>query len=444
MKKYDIIYDWPIAEITAVADSQEAEDFANTLDSEKQSKFVTLTERMRSARDELNHAKNTKDLFQNWSDIISYVDVFSNQFTFRSASIAKLKLSLLFCEKLTQASPTLDETEIDTDLFELQNLTQPVPQAFFCKENSQSFTDSVVLFSNDLSAVSSELSLAIVSPDLLFQFIAALHKAATLPESQAVLIKKTNPSVDISAINAFVRLVVLATGEPVHSVVRYNVPLKILNPNDLTPGTEYQQWSETINVLSEYNSRDEILLKFLTIYHVIENFMFKHPIVELERQRNGGMFSIRDFRRLYSGVNLNEIEALKKLFKVVFEMQASAQKKFKEHLIQRFQGLAPIAALKTDISTALATLGLDFTFSSFNEQSALSCFSKLVYETRNSIVHNKETEFHLTYASLGANPALRKIIEQFLLPSLEEICFALISKPNNELWYKNKALHLYK
>jgi len=119
-----------------------------------------------------------------------------------------------------------------------------------------------------------------------------------------------------------VRLVVLMTGRPVHSARRYaNAPC-VLDLDVARPGTLYQQWSDVLDVLSEYNSRDEVLLKYLTIYHVIENFMFKLPIVGLERQQIGRMFSIREFRRLYQKVEMAELDALKQLFGVVFQMSA--------------------------------------------------------------------------------------------------------------------------
>jgi hypothetical protein len=35
------------------------------------------------------------------------------------------------------------------------------------------------------------------------------------------------------------------------------------------------------------------------------------------------------------------------------------------------------------------------------------------------------------------------ILEQFLLPSLEELCFTLISCKNNFVWYSNQELKLF-
>lgn len=442
MKKYEILYDWPIVEITRLADSNEAESYSNQLAEPLQSQFVTLTERMRTLSAGLATAKAGRVHFTNWTELRSCVAEFGNQFgDFPAPSVEKLKFSLLLADKLSQSSPSLDMIDIDAQAFELRELTHPVLQPWFCRENSQSIIDSVVVFYFfDHGLVGDEIASSNISPIFLFHFMATLHNTDTFPLSPTILVKKVTPQLESSAINAFARLVVLATGRPVHSARKYTNTPSILIPDEIRPGEPYQQWGEVLNVLSEYNGRDEILIKFLTIYHAIENFMFKRPIVELERQRNGGMFSIRDFRRLYDGVELSEAEALKKLFKCVFEMQALPRITFKKHLVRRWQGLMT----RAEINVALKLIGLDFDFNSFKDDQALSCFCKLVYAVRNTIVHNKETEFHLTYASLDTNPGLCTLIEKFLLPSLEEICFSLIGKPNDEFWYQNKEIQLYK
>ncbi|EKN5122561.1 TPA: hypothetical protein SBJ50_004333 [Yersinia enterocolitica] len=444
MKKHEILYDWPIQEINRLTNSDVAENYAEELEELDLNKFVTLTERIRILGSELEQTKVDRVHFSKWAELRTCAEEFSGQFdSFPSPSIEKLKLSALLAGKLSESLPPLDETDIDTNMFELRELTQPIPQLWFCRENSLSIADSVILFSCDkLSVLSSEITSSIISPNLLFYFMAALHIIDDLPPTHAILVKKMTPQVEEPAINAFARLVVLATGKPVHSSRKYTKTPYILNPDEIQLGEAYHQWSEVLNVLSEYNSRDETLLKFLTIYHVIENFMFKRPIVELERQMNGQMFSIRDFRRLYASVDINESDALKKVFCNILMMEAIPGITFQDDLISRWRSLLLVTS-EADINTALKMIGLKFSFTDFNRNSVLSCFSKLVYTIRNAIVHNKETEFHLTYAPLDMNPSLCYLIEDFLLPSLEGICFSLISKNNVHFWYQNKEMNLY-
>jgi len=440
MKKYEILYDWPIAEIKRLVDSDIAENYADNLIEPNLSLFVTLTEKMRTLGEELLVVKAARNHFTKWTELYSCVLEFSHNFAnFPEPSVEKLKLSLIFADKLSTSFPQLDEEEIDENTFELRELAQRIPLKWFSRENSQSIVNSVVIFAcDDHQEVRSEITSSIISPSLMFHLMAALN-TGHLPASQAILVKRANPSIENSAVSAFARLAVIATGKPVHSARKYERVPSVLNFDRIKPGESYQQWNDVLNVLSEYNSRDEILLKFLTIYHAIENFMFKRPIVELERQKVGMMFSIRDFRRLYDGVEIGDSDALKKLFKSVFDMEVQPGITFKRHLVRQWQGLSP----RTDIDSALRLIGLEFDYIQFNDNQALANFSKLVYSVRNAIVHNKETEFHLTFDALDKNQGLCKLIENFLLPSLEEISFYLIGQPNDQFWYRSKEIQLY-
>jgi hypothetical protein len=125
----------------------------------------------------------------------------------------------------------------------------------------------------------------------------------------------------------------------------------------------------------------------------------------------------------------------------VFLFPATSVQNFQQHIIVHWNALVPGVA-KSNIDAALSDLNLGFGFDQFVTGETSTYFSKIVYAIRNAIVHNKETEFHLTYASL--DPTMRLLIESFLIPILEKICFSLIGSPNVDLWYQNKSLSLYK
>lgn len=447
MRKHEILYDWPIAEISRLADSDIAEGFAASLVDPALSLFTSLTEQIRGLGANLDQAKAECNHFSGWGDLQRCLESFESQFsTFPEPSFGKFRLFAILAEKLVQMAEPLDAAIVDENKFEIRELQNSLPLSWFSKENIQSFEDSVAIFScNDFVSLESEIYLCNISPPFIFHILSALVPLANVPTCHAVLIKKVTPTIETAAIDAFVRIVILASGKTVHSPRRYAAPLSVINPDIIRAGHLYQQWNEIFYVLSEYNSRDEILLKFLTIYHVVENLMFKFPIVELERQNNGRMFSIRDFRRLYQQVDETESAALKRLFAAVLKEEATPGILFEARLVTRWQNL-PTASI-TDIENALGTLGIKkshrpLRHSEFGEgNECAGHFTKLVYQTRCAIVHNKETEFHLTYASLDAAFAL--LLENFLIPSLEEICFALIGSPNQKVWYSGEKLLLY-
>jgi hypothetical protein len=175
--------------------------------------------------------------------------------------------------------------------------------------------------------------------------------------------------------------------------------------------------------------------------------MFKLPLVDLERRNGGRMFSIRDFQRLYREVDEYESVVLRRFFEVTFQMDASPGVTFANHIVARWNGLVPGVAA-ADIESAMNTLGIvkrstkrPLRFVDFTPGSAAEHFAKMVYTVRNAIVHNRETELHLSYANLNGPQA--SLIETFLIPSLEEVCFSLIGSPNPHVWYQNRELALF-
>lgn len=443
MKKYEILYDWPISEIARLADSAIAEEFASQLAEPALGSFVSITERLRSIGPELAAAKATRTHFSRWAELRQLVKRLEDEFPeFPNGSFGKFVLFAVFAERLDEASALLDADDVDETAFAIRELSTPLPVSWFVRENAQSPLDSIAVFScNEPAAVEAAVATANLSPPLVFHLLAALRGVAILPAAQVAVVRHVPGVIDPAAIEAYLRIVVLATGRAVHSPRTYTAVPSVLNQDSIVAGPPFQQWADVISVLSEYNFRDEVLIKYLTIYHVIENFMFKRPIVELERQNSGRMFSIRDFRRLYEQVEMKEGEALKRLFDDVFRLEASAGVAFEQHVCSRWAGLL-VSNSEGDVNSALTVLSVGFTFAEFRANATPSRFAKLVYSFRNAIVHNKETEFHLTYASLS--PGIVCLLEAFLIPTLEEISFAVIGRVNAGLWYQNRELRLYR
>jgi hypothetical protein len=454
MKKYNILYDWPIDEIARLCVSDEAESFAFSLgEGSRQDEFIRLTEQMLKLSDDLKKASADRRLFTQWIDLRLCVETFEREFSsFPEAQLKKFRLSLLIADNLAQSvaaasggADDLDEHDVDEKLFELRSLSVELPIIWFVHQNAQSFNDSIVVFScGDLVGLETKINESTIAPELSYQVLATLYATANVPEPVSVLVKKQCPPIGDAAIDAFVRLVILASGQAVHRPKSYVLPPRVIDRDCIRAGTPYHQLNDVIYVLSEYNSRQEVLTKYLTLYHVIENFMFKLPIVELEHQQGGRMFSIRDFKRLYKQIDDSELSSLKRLFSVTLQVQAMSGNTFEQHIIDRWNSLVPGVAT-ADIEKALGALDIKkdkrpLKHSEFSG-GAVEYFAKLVYAIRNAIVHNKETEFHLSYATLDAT--LCVLLELFLLPSLEELCFALVGGPNPHVWYQNNALVLY-
>jgi hypothetical protein len=280
---------------------------------------------------------------------------------------------------------------------------------------------------------------------VFFHLLATITTSAQISTPQALLVKRVVPPIDNLAVEAFAKLLLLASGKPIHSPFAYAVPPFVVDIDSIRAGIPYQQLNEVFYVMSEYNSRTDLLAKYLSIYHVIENFMFKLPIVELERRRNGQMFSMRDFRKLYEDIHLSEMNAIKRLMRVVFEFTPVPGQKFREIICDRWNAFCPAADI-TQLDALLERLGVErgdsfLKHADFVGDNAAKYFGQIVYKVRCVIVHHTETEWHLSYATLDGITKL--LLEKFLLPSLEEICFAFVGESNLHVWYRNQYLTLY-
>jgi len=445
MRRYHVLFDWPIAEINRLTDSHEAEVFVATLDAQAEASFISLTEEIRGLGADLATAKAARIHFSDWPLLQQNINTFATQFPgFPNATYRKLKAFIVLASMLSTTGAALDLEDINESLFEIRHLRTALPLHWFARENNASYDNSlVVMCCSDFGALEQEFQAdaARMSPRVVFHALATIAQAPELPSSHVALIKRSPVRIPDETVAAFVHLHILAQGKEIHTPRQYTAPPQTGNLDDINPEYPYHQWDDVLEVLSEYNSRNDPLLKFLTIYHVVENFMFKRPIVELERRQGGRMFSIRDFRRMYNEVDMGEAKALSKLFTAAFQVITSGANTIEQRVLARWLALLTIAPV-IDIEAALREMGIHKQHSQFVAgNQAPAFFSDLVYTMRCAIVHNKETEFHLTYASL--TNGFTALIESFLLRSLEELCFILIGVQNQHVWYSNRDMKLY-
>jgi hypothetical protein len=445
MKKYHALYDWISTEVLRLSSSDTAEAYASTLTDQNEEIYVPLSEELRGLGAELVTAKNNRAHFSQWQRLKQNINNYSTRFSnFPQAEFHKLRTCIMLASTLSTTGEALDEDEINDQLFEVRALSKPLPLNWFARENSTTFENSLVVFScQDFPVLERELqaSTGQISPKLVFHILATLVQSQNLPASHVALIKHVQPQIPNETVEAFVHLHILAEGKDIHIRRHYSALPQIGNFDETDPLHPYHQWNDVLGVLSEYNSRTEPLLKFLTIYHVVENLMFKRPLVELESRQNGRMFSIRSFRQMYDQVEMNESIALRKLFITSFQVQITRTATVEQSILMRWQNLSNTASVP-DIDSALMELGMNKTYAQFAPgNGAASFFSDLVYKLRCAIVHNKETEFHLTYSTM--TNGFITLIESFLLPALEELCFVLISRKNPYVWYSNRELKLY-
>ncbi len=461
MKKFEVLYDWPIKEITRLTDSPTAETYAGGLESPAEDEFIALTESLRLVGPLLADAKANRVLYERWLEIGKTLGDYERQFPdFPDPAFRKFRLFVQIADKLLPhaADVELNVGEIDEAIFEIRALLEPLPLSWFAKENRTRTEDSLALFDlgdfapsesdeEESSSLHDQLAADQLSEDFIFHLLVALAGSSPPAAQQCVMIKRTADPIPDPAVLAFARLSLVVSGRSIHSPRIYPNSISVIDKDAPIAGEAYQQLNDALDVASEYNERNSTLAKYLSLYHVFENFMFKSPLVELERKYGGDMFSIRDFRRLYREIEKSELSVLKRLFREVFPTTAKPAFTYRRLVEDRWSTFCPAGKI-ADLEQFLNRIGVSkgknqnpLEHGDFPGNESAGYFAQMVYAARNVIVHNTETEWHLTNRTL--DEVACHLLEDFLMPCMEEIGFALMATKNQHVWYDHKTIALY-
>lgn len=461
MKRVNLLYDNLLSRLNELTiDGPGFNAYYEALTSqEKQASLIGLAENLLNERRRIKECQVSKLFFTDYTDLISHLDDFKNEFNdypnFRRNEIYGI-ISILqkITTELGESDINLDE-EIDISTFELCRLsTNVAPDNFFFFDDTN-IENSVILVNLEKKANFKEfIDSRTEGTEVFFHLLNFIgENTEPLSQNKYVLVKsgfKDKPRL----VWATLSLHILANGGIIHESVEYTTKPSITSECSIELGKNFHQFADSIDIISEYNHQTDILDKYLRIYHVIENFMFKRPIVSLEKSSNGTPFSIRDFKRMYDKVSDSELPTLKSLCEDIMLLDFDTTKKFSDKILEDWTNLTSLhGGDEHKINELLKILniytnkGKEYLFSDITLVNLGGFFGKLVYAFRNSMVHNRETEFHLTHSSLLNHAVVsdtpRIIIENFLLPNLEEIIFNLIIKENGLVWYTNSTLTLW-
>jgi len=448
MLRSEALYRWIISSVEQLTDLTAADSFNGLLDNQQQDQFFEAIAALTSLKEILQEAQRNHAHVTCWQDLEGSL---KELIRFFPAYVQAPRMCLFHCVIGAQVSLggiDLNQDDIDGTLFKSWSMPVSPPQSSFSYYNQNQRDKSIAVFATeDADALTESLTNKPIHSWLLLQALVAVGVNAELPLGHVVIVKDAVGITDEAA-QAAARLAILTTGQSFHRPEEYEPSPHIVQLNEFDVEFSYQQLNDLLEVLSEYNLRKDYLAKYLTLYHVVENFMFKAPVVRLERARQGGMFSIRDFQRLYSAIDRSESSVLTQLIEAVFALLAEPTETFEVRIKNRWTSAVITPSHANDMDTLLSQLriekgkfGISLKSIDFNHDVAKN-FAKIVYAVRNSIVHNRETEFHLNHYTLNAMPKV--LLKDFLFPTLEEICFFLILKPNSLTWYSQPYLRFYK
>jgi len=303
-----------------------------------------------------------------------------------------------------------DDLPFDASSFNLVKVGDDIPLSLFGYLNASSPDDSVVYFKLNKDCCFETDGHQFCGPELLSLLAILIESEGDIVEGAYVVAK--NSALSARQIVSVVKFFAVASNQLVHDSkeCRFNLsaPSSI---SRLGPHEEHSQFDDVLVVMSEAVQNKTVLGRFLSIYHVVENFMFKIPLVELANGGSGGMFSIRDFRNMYSRVSESEMTAIKMMF-------GRRGSNFWEEVID---GDVFNRIVNTEITSLTAepdfvTADLDaflYRLGAGKIKNYTDLCNKLLpdsnqypdimYKLRCAIVHNKETELHISHKNLNAS-----------------------------------------
>jgi len=218
--------------------------------------------------------------------------------------------------------------------------------------------------------------------------------------------------------------------------------------NTLEVSEHFEQFLEPFEMLGEFNSRTSVLDSFLSAYHALENYMLRARIAEVANtQNNNSIFSIRDFKRLSLASEDSEQKHLQKLFEACWDEVIGGQS-LSDFANQCFTNLLAQANFdSSDFDDFLGRLTLrrpgSPAINTANWPEFRGRVPKLIYLLRCSVVHNKETEYHISNREID-NQTRLLVVTDFCIPVMSRLAFGIPALThNNPVKYNMRAISLY-
>ena len=149
--------------------------------------------------------------------------------------------------------------------------------------------------------------------------------------------------------------------------------------------TKYQQYFEVFDIINELNHAHETITRFLKLYHILEYLVYRAELVKLEVKARVNRTFIREIHSFTGkGQSDKELEVFKRSFREIFQSELA-------------EGVFQLNPLTEKAGAFLKSYwGLNISKTNIISHTDGNQIAQLIYRIRNSIVHNKESEFHLT------------------------------------------------
>lgn len=225
------------------------------------------------------------------------------------------------------------------------------------------------------------------------------------------------------------------------SIIFFNNELNYkLNPPHNTHisynvNAHYTQYIDVYDVINEWNCSTDVLSAFVKMYQILEYVVYRKKLVEIVNGANIKQSFVR------------QVKGLDKRF--TNDERTTFTRELKSVLNSFHQKISPtqITADVEEFCKKYYPLNKNgdpyMTPNGINDiQQVDACIAKFIYDTRCSIVHNKESEFHMTTINYYEYAAIVPLMKD-IMKIIGEYLFDILSNDNNNITFSNPSLDLY-
>lgn len=198
--------------------------------------------------------------------------------------------------------------------------------------------------------------------------------------------------------------------------------------------TQYNQYIDVYDVISEWNNCSDVISAFLKMYQILEYIVYRKQLVAI-------VSSITTIKQSF----VRHIKSLDKRFS---DGERDVFTRGLKKLLPPFTGKITDSLITPEVEGfckkyySLTKNGDTYMKRQIFNNNVDDCIAKFIYDTRCSIVHNKESEFHITMTNCDEYKAIIPLMKK-ILEVVGEALFDVINKRDNGIEFNRANLELY-
>lgn len=193
----------------------------------------------------------------------------------------------------------------------------------------------------------------------------------------------------------------------------------------------YSQYYDIYDVINEWHHANDVLVAFLKMYQVLEYMGYRRKMVDIVKGsdiKNSFLMHVKNLNTTFNERSalrelfLHDIESLNGKFTMITPSVTAFIRKYWMHdsknpYLQHTDATTPKASINPKIAT-------------------------FIYDVRCAIVHNKESEFHITYSNVDKYRCLLPLMKE-ILSQMPGIIMRCLNRHNVGIAYSVPELKLY-